>query len=295
LVVRANGSLIRLHLDALVSGRNKARREAALVAMLSQAFFDESGGLDQPSFVLGGWVGGVEMWKQFSDDWQAVLDWKPELPPFHAAPFERCEEGFEPMADRKLRAARLNGLIDVLEKHKPAGVLVCVPMDEFKRRIPEQKRREAWTYPYVYAAAQLVGILTSLHEFRRTDFGTVEVVFDYIQQFHARTKRKIEENVRLVLQADAPKLARRLGEVHWPPLHLRENYVPLQAADMLVWHQRRARDERDGETRRAWRRLKAMRLSWASSRPDVDNLGVWIKGHKDFGPDLTPRPMKGWS
>jgi hypothetical protein len=228
------------------------------------------------------------MWKSFSDDWQAVLDRPPALPPFHAAPFERGRDGFEAMKDKKLKAARLSGLLGVLEKHQPQGVLVCVGVEEFKRRVPEQLTDETWTYPYEYAAANLVGLLTSLHDDRRTDFGTIEVVFDHIEQFEKRTKDKIENNVRRALQEDSPKHAARLGQVHWPPPDLRSNYVPLQAADFLVWHQRRARDEQDGETRRAWRKLKAMKLRWGASGRGVDNLGVWIAGHKRYGPDLDP-------
>ncbi len=48
-----------------------------------------------------------------------------------------------------------------------------------------------------------------------------------------------------------------MGTTIWPRPEERENYVPLQAADLLVWHRRRCRDHSDGRERPVWRALEA--------------------------------------
>jgi hypothetical protein len=255
----------------------------------SLAFLDESGGETTRSFVLGGYVGRVEMWKHFSIDWQAVLDQDPPWPPFHAVaceggrPGRRGERGFDAL-NYNARQHRMGKLIEVINKHKPQAILAIVDMDNFLARVPDRiKRRrmddQSWKYPYDYAASHLFGTLCKLDDTVGKDLGTIDVVFDTMEQFDGPTGLKLQGQVINSIKQDNPDLARRLGVPIWPKADDRVNYVPLQAADLLVWHYRRYRDESDGKHRRACRELVRAGILFAAPRPGVDTLGDWIRGH----------------
>ncbi len=261
---------------------------------ISHAYLDESGGLDQGHFVIGGYVAPVESWKDFTDDWLAVLEEDPELPPFHAVDFEAEQNGFEVLTGNPdLKRRKLAGLVNVIKKHRPHGVLLVVGMDDFRRRVPKpsterlKRRKQAWRYPYTYGAAHLVGSLCDYHEEIGHDLGTIECIFDWMEQFRKPMKKIVQDAVIAAIEEESPKHAKRLATPRWPKPSERANHIPLQAADLLVWHQRRAKDHRDGRNRRAWRELKALKPRYCTEK-DGDSLGRWIYGHS--GGTIIPSP-----
>jgi hypothetical protein len=152
--------------------------------MLSQAFLDESGGLDHDSFFLGGLVGPVEMWKDFSEDWQAVLDQEPALPAFHMVKCEGLKGGFE-VLNEITRHERLSQLVDVLAEHEPQAVAVKVGIENWKRRTPrgstKKQNKAHWRYPYAFAAENLVGTITKLQDATGRCLGRIDIVFDWME------------------------------------------------------------------------------------------------------------------
>lgn len=253
----------------------------SLPAKRSIAYLDESGGVDQKSFVLGGFVAPEDVWTSFEREWQSVLDDAPPLPPFHAAPFESGKQGFQALS-LKDRKRRLGRLVDVVLAHKLLGIASIVGVDDFKRRIPplstepRAAKRERWKSPYQFAALHLLGALARLHQDVGRDFGRIDVVLDHIGALEKDTRVRLETEVRRGIEDARPAWANRLGVVSWALP--RSKPTPLQAADLLVWHQRRARDEEDGRNRRAWRRLQKNGIKYVSVR-NFDALGYWIAGH----------------
>lgn len=251
--------------------------------ILSQAFLDESGGPDTPYFVLGGYVGPVEMWKRFSEDWQAVLDQSPAWPPFHAVECEGGEGGFQVLdaADRK---RRLGELINVIAKHRPHAVLTVTDISKFKAVVPpvgpRGRKRQTWKYPYEFNALHLIGALCQLEDKVDQELGTIEIIFDHIEQFRGSTGRECEERVLRALQEDHPDYAMRLIPPRWPKPKEQVNYIPLQAADLLVWHFRRYKDHPDGKYRRAFLDLrKAAPFNFAAPAEGIDLQAKWVRGH----------------
>lgn len=225
------------YVRALVSGRNRIRRERTLIAMLSQAFLDESGGLDKAFFYLGGYVGNVDLWTAFSDEWQSVLD-RHGLPPLHMTELRNNKKGGNWLTlDDSQQHEVLMELVGVVARKRPQAFMVRVDMDDFRRRMPAHNDAAKWTYPYGFAACHLVGSIAKMEDVCATEFGAVEVVLDRMRQFDRSIGWTIEECVRKHLGDLAP----RLGRVCWAEKD-RDRYVPLQAADMLAWHHRRSTD-----------------------------------------------------
>jgi uncharacterized protein DUF3800 len=242
--------------------------------MLSQAFIDESGDHDKPSFVLGGYIAGAEEWTSFSDDWQAVLNDDPPWPALHMAPCSYAKD--PPWSDfnREVRDAKLLQLIAVIEKHNPAAFIATMDVAEFKGPRAEESRSISDGHPYLMAAATLISALLNFHEDRRRDFGKIEFIFDTKDKYFRRHVRAdIEEDLIPLLRAEAPHLLERLGEIYWPRPDEKANFVPLQAADMLVWHWRRGRDQDGGRNSQSWRALRRISKPRLLKFPGDGELG----------------------
>ena len=271
------------YVRALVSGRNRIRREQSLIAMLSQAFIDESGGVDRTQFVLGGYVGSVDAWTSFSDSWQAVLDAR-SLPPLHMTALRNKKDGgaWYALGESEQHEVLLE-LVGVVAEHDLRSFIGIVGINDFKARMPTPDSQLHWTSPYSFAACLVVGGMVSLEEVCGREFGQIEVVFDWMQQFYRDVGWVIEQRVRTSLGDLAP----RLGRVCWAGKDNRDRYVPLQAADMLVWHQRRKNDpsipaRNKAQSNEVFERLKnASKPKYCGGAPGKDLLAQWISGWDD--------------
>jgi hypothetical protein len=236
-------------------------RKHQQVAMISQAFIDETGESgDKTLFIMAGYIAHKETWETFSDDWQEELDKQPQLPPIHMTHFERMEEGFEVLGTEAEKNKRLSALVGIIRRYKPRPFCVVAHMDTYRACIRGQKVRPAvFGHHYYMSAAHLVPAALTLHEKDRHDYGLVHMIFDYHEKYGPRLKEHLKTKFRPFLLREHPKYAARLGEVDWPDPDLKHNYVALQAADVLAWHQQRA-IEFPHEKRRAMRELQADRL-----------------------------------
>ena len=263
------------------------------MAFLSQAFFDESGGHDKPFMVLGGYVGAVEMWKRFSDDWNAVLDGKadglPAWPSFHSVEAENGKEGFGVLCPLQ-RKKRIGHLIAVIAKHRPIALLGTVDVPRFLAQVRaemrdaglEPRRKQYWNHPYSFLAYYSVGNLFNLcnavGEKTAAEIGTIEPVFDHMDKIGGATRKMIQFGViEAVTESEPGSIAKRVGSPRWIQRNERANWSQLQAADLLVWHHGRAKNSKEPH-RRAYRSLQAAAKPYHSyGRVDLQN--VWIRGH----------------
>jgi hypothetical protein len=139
-------------------------------------------------------------------------------------------------------------------------------------------KSQLWKHhPYSFCAAQLFGNLCQLADHVGEEFGTIDVVFGPLnKRFVGAAGDEIRKGVIAAVEEDSPEHARRLGTPSWSRADERAEHVPLQAADLLVWHIRRRWDEPDGPYRRALRELKkATRIRYCAGSPGVDLQGIW--------------------
>lgn len=217
----------------------------------SIAYIDESGGLDKPSFVLGGYLASTDTWGAFTRDWQAVLDREPAWPALHMAQCHRARDEPWRTFARNDRIARIEDLIKVIAQHDVHAFLTTIRTEALRasEAANAEIRDISEGYPYLMAAGALIPALTGLHEAKGVDFGVIDLVFDSHQQFQGKVREEVTTMIEPFLRFEVPKRRARLGTVDWIGGAEKRNHVPLQAADMLVWHWRRGRDESFGRSR----------------------------------------------
>jgi hypothetical protein len=231
------------------------------MAFISQAFIDESGGESTSTFVLGGYLGDSAMWEGFSDAWQHVLqDFNIDV--FHMVKCEGGkEDGFECL-DHKDRLDMCHALVDVIATFRPLAFSCEVSVDAWKDVVAPRfapLTRKDRTIPlktvarlYGYCASAIALHIARLVEYRGVRFDKVDLCFDWQEQYHKTVKRLVDDDIVPWLIDNDPIVGARMGSTHWPRLDERMDYIPLQAADLLVWHRRRFHDHPDGRHRPIW-------------------------------------------
>lgn len=214
--------------------------------MVTQAFADESGnGMDTPVFVLSAYVSKLDRWERFSDRWQEALDGPPSLPTFHMTDFQSRKRGFEMLKDKDEEAEdRLQMLAGLAIQYAMRSMTVFLPTDLYLKHVHGKLGgRKRFDHPYVVAAPALVMGILQLEDRKGIDFGKIDFMFGH-HQTSGFIQRSINNDLRPLLENEFPSLAARLGEFYRPTEVAR--YRPLQAADMLAWHQHRERVAKEG-------------------------------------------------
>lgn len=274
---------------------SEARRDKTRLAYVTSAHFDESGnGGESGLLILGGYIGRVGMWKQFSTDWQKVLDGNldglPAWPPAHAVNIENGRNGFD-VLDKPQRQARLENLVNVVEKYRPVPLIQRIPLQEFNSMVVDAKTfygihetsRNWWEHAYSYAAARLFAWLYELgdqvKDVEELSDVTSEVVFDTMENLDSKVAAVIESGIRgWYKESETVEVYERVGAPRWRPVHKLRDYIPVQAADLLVWHDSRVKNHKDNsrlETlARLFRDRRAQVLPW-NARHALN----WIETH----------------
>jgi hypothetical protein len=220
--------------------------------MVLQAYIDDSGGTElnqHPYFVLGGFVSSVERWAEFSSDWQAVLDMEPRLEYFKMSHAGSLNEQFSPARgwDRPMRDARLAKFVEVARSYPIYRTSVAVDKALFSEHIAGldlPNPRPTAKDPYYLAFHNLVTGLPLLQAGNIKSVpkdGKIDFIFDYQCKTGIRASAAWEDvktNVLPRLKMDGvPDVMPFLGS---PPIFRDEKeFLPLQAADLYVWHVRR--------------------------------------------------------
>jgi hypothetical protein len=205
----------------LFSGVPKPRRNRRLLMAL-QAYIDDSQ-TDGEVLVLAGYLASFERWEKFSLDWQQLLDGPPPWKRFKMAQVASTQD-----AQRWERAA---AFYRVVEQYAAAFVAVAVELKPLARAAREAGIPE-WrlTNPYIFAHR---AILDATLQYQR-EIGInepVDFIFDTFGQ-----ERFIREGWELFAATRPPELQPLLGRT--PRFESDDEFLPLQAADMLAWHAR---------------------------------------------------------
>ena len=208
-----------------------------LVAYVDDSTSEES----HKTFVLAGYVQNAETWARFSDDWQAVLDASPSIKYFKMREAESLRKeflGWEPI----VRNAKVHALAEIVQKHKPWSIEVSL-----SRSLHKSVVRPVLPYdirsPYFDAFYAVIIKLAQWHRELRLTI-PVDFVFDEQGVIGAEAAMWYE-HIKSIQPSDIRAL---LGST--PVFRDDKLVLPLQAVDMLAWHIRRGKENRNrGEYR----------------------------------------------
>ena len=227
---------------SLVCGLPTHEHERSLWAVIHTAFFDDSGtGFDTEMSLMAGYLAPQDRWERFADQWQEILQRKPEVPFLHATDAVARTNHFASWTEKDQKR-RFAAFADTIRRLKPRAFIVRLPPGQYRRvtagRIHPHKDR-----PFHFLFHCVVAGMLKNPELNRED--RVNVLFDSADGYAAHLKNDVDDHLRPLLEHMYPEVAHRLGEVDFKP---KERFLPLQAADLLAWHQH-ARWTRTGHQR----------------------------------------------
>lgn len=204
-------------------------RKRNLVAL--QYYIDDSGKNDPPVFVLGGFVAPVENWLAFSREWQSALDDTPTISHFKMADANRNNGVFRGCS-RSERDEKVSRLARIIRDHVEFGITIAIPHDAYDR-VFKGKMMKEWDTPYHLAHSLIMGRLhKALTAVGNTE--EVDVIFD----------RQLDHEQQILAAYNAmggyQEMEARMRFPNGPQFADDKISLPLQAADMLVWHIRRS-------------------------------------------------------
>jgi len=195
-----------------------------------KAFVDDSGsGGDSPWFVLAGYIGTIEGWDSFDDQWRSVLDGPPKLGYFKSSEAESLRsDGQWAGISKEQRNQRIDALIQVIGKCALRSMYVRVRQQDYNEII-KPYLPEYWDNAYYFLFIGIMSAATSVEKYMGSS-RPVEFFFD--------TANRLEEPSKVLYGQmwDRPQFGKRVVNVHYED---EKEFLPLQAADLLAWQIRR--------------------------------------------------------
>jgi hypothetical protein len=212
--------------------------QGGVVAML-KIYMDESGIHDgSPVVTVGAWFGTPSTWRDFTKDWNQL---KRPINVFHAADCANLEgefKGWHPQ-DRDAYVAKL---LPVIAKHGIGGVLIGIVMKYFEdamRAVPDL--RDMFGTPY---DACFQWNVQTFIDFNNQRGGTGRLAFFHETNDYQASANKSFEFVKLNPNNTARGMSLTFGG--------KDDFVPLQAADVLAYEGNKRLRDVDRPIRRAW-------------------------------------------
>jgi len=198
--------------------------------MVLQCVIDES--VENPLFVMGGYFAAAETWAAFTADWCAELARQPKtdyVKMREAASRSGCFDIFsEPERD-----ARLDRFVEILNKHLGYGFAIGLD-EKVYCDVFRGKYAVTMDAPYFFLGTFCLKTMWELQRYKLRSTDKVDFIFD---DYSNPQKAEIlsfwdDWSVR------APRWMRnRMGSS--PIWRDEKEWLPLQAADVLVWVARR--------------------------------------------------------
>jgi uncharacterized protein YbaR (Trm112 family) len=262
---------IKPHVLRYVSGLPEYQRRARLMLML-QAWVDESGNESGDAYVLGGFVSTAVAWESFSDEWFPLL-YKGK--PFHMHEASRWH--------RSRRRERIERYIRCVERYAKYRVECSIPMPAYDSEI-RGKVPKLIDNPYFFGFHNIIaGLLHGAYAqgYRQT----LDIFFDEQVIFGPRAKRWYP-----IVRDIVPDHLRPLLPPE-PIFRRDDEFLPLQAADLLAWNCRKSESGDDAEW--AWLMNRLRKIAPISERHlDVEALRLL---HEEYNSDLfDPATISRW-
>lgn len=218
------------YIRSLVSGYPARLRSEKLLVML-QAYVDDS---ISPSgdrrLYLAAYVHHAEAWAEFSDAWDAALRAEPAVESFHMVEAQNRRGAFKGWSEAA-RNKKVRDLAAVIYAFGPWGVHASVSVASFNRLVKPFVPHPLGTPYHPLFFAVIFGVA------RIHDMLGLTVPCDFIFDEHDGLPRKVLPFWDLMAEPLAASTKRLIGGQ--PIFRDDTKVLPLQAADMLVWHLRR--------------------------------------------------------
>jgi hypothetical protein len=255
---------------APVSGLPRKERERRQYMVL-QAFIDDS--VEAGKFlVFAGYVAPVETWLAFSDEWKVALT-QAHLPRFK-------------MAEAAQRDPLISGYFyRIIENHLDQLFALGVEIDGLRRAVRELNLSKEFENPYAIIYPMMYDFTLAY----RHEIGISEPV-DFFFDKHG-SRRQVEEGFRYMLSQAQEERRHMMGEP--PRFEDDDQFLPLQAADLLAWHVRAQWLKYGTIVGRplelSWRAKKAMTGLIAELRYDEikENLEKLIRQRRGGGTEVS--------
>jgi hypothetical protein len=253
-----------------------------VIAVL-KAYMDESGVHDgSPICTVAAYMGRPQNWQEFAKKWKPA---KRPINVFHAADCANLRGEFEGW-DKTKRDEYVAKLLPVLTGTNLPGIVVGIDIREFGAAIAgRDDLGQLFGTPYSACFHWVTQIIM-------------------LQAFQAGSAERIgfihETNDFAGQAAEAFNYIKKFGNPYGTAVSLqfggKEDYLPLQAADILAYEgNKRLRDVSKPE-RRAWTALdpdKTRLQCWYYGKNNIGNLVRQLEAIKE-GMLLKPMPSKSW-
>jgi hypothetical protein len=191
------------------------------VVALYAAYIDESYDDDFPVFAVGGYLFTVEAAKQMEGEWKAVLKKFDNIPYFHMADVNACEDIFKPLGEKRCDELARK-MIALVKKYATFGYVLIANRDTFGGI--DLINNDPYTFCLTELLKRLVWWLkendpgSEMAYFFEAGHPTAEAAWSILNdKFRA---------------AQTPEILKILGPI---VAEDRKKVCLLQAADLLVW------------------------------------------------------------
>jgi hypothetical protein len=186
-----------------------------------QAFIDDSTSSGEV-LILAGYIANVEQWLGFTSRWQQALTLPPEQKIFKMRDLDM---------KNPVHVEKVLYHYRIIEEYIPLGFCVAMPHKPLAKVCQELNVKKEFRAPFYMGWILLISALRKLH----TDAGwngAVELIFDE------------QKEKRMILHAWDIIVEKMNGDTlpikNTPMFRTDEEYLPLQAADLLAWWARKA-------------------------------------------------------
>jgi hypothetical protein len=227
--------------------------------MVLQGFYDDSGSDAASSvYMLGGIISSVERWKRFSDEWNGALEKDPGIRYLKMSEANSLEGQFSgwPAA---LRDQKVYLLSEIVEKHALITVESYLYREKFDKYIKGKTPLRIFNDPYFLCFYHIVVAVANLHNSFQCD---AAFIFDEHGILGADVAQWWDVAKNLIESPDSKYLTS-------PPAFADDRRsVPLQGADLFVWHARNRLVPNGDDSIRTraimknFSRLQSKRLNW---------------------------------
>lgn len=226
--------------------------------MALAAYVDDSGSSpNDPVYVLGGLTLPAEAWDVFSPHWKAALDSSPSIEYFKGSEvWDRTKGPFMNLTTPE-RMFKVEALADTLLTYKPLAISCRVEWQVFNKFVAEVSIEPELRDPYFFLFFGLIGQMVVLaHKSPR--FSSVDFIFDNQNEIGQR----VQAWYSVFVSRCTERVLALLGK-KWPEFGDERKTMPLQAADMFAWYQRRSALGNLGHEShvRLWERFRRIQYS----------------------------------
>lgn len=226
--------------------------------MAITAYVDDSGSLkEELMYVLGGLILPSESWDLLTKDWQAVLDAAPTIEYFKASEvWDKAKGPFRNFSTQQ-RMDKVETLADIIASYQSRAIACRMKWSVYRDFQAKVRVPSMIDDPYFFLYHAIIAQMATLgHEHNfclRVNF-----VFDNQNGLGDR----VHAVWKFFLDSYTDELKARLGD-KIPEFADEKTCLPLQAADLFAWYQRRSALGSLGHEShaRVWERLRKRRYS----------------------------------